>query len=119
MILVDTSVWIEHFRQKSLILSSLLHEDRVTTHPFVIGEIACGRLKQRKEILSLLTLLPTAKVASDAEVLFLLEKYEIFGQGIGWIDAHLLAAALLSKSSLWTHDKSLRKLALVLEIPLQ
>lgn len=116
MVLVDTSVWIDHFRATNDQLVSLLTEGQVLTHPFVIGEIACGGQRQRQEILSLLPLLPQAKVAADADVLSLLEDYELYGKGIGWIDAHLLASSALSHSTLWTLDKKLARLARVVGI---
>lgn len=111
MILVDTSVWIEHFRAANHELVSLLKECQVLTHPHVIGEIACGSHRQRQQILTLLPLLPQAKVATDKEVLDLIDNYELYGKGIGWIDAHLLAACLLSGASVWTLDKKLSRLA--------
>lgn len=111
MILVDTSVWIDHFRAANDELVSALTEGQVLTHSFIIGEIACGGLRQRQEILSLLPLLPQSKIAADSEVLALIEDYELYGKGIGWIDAHLLASCLLSHSALWTNDKKLARLA--------
>jgi predicted nucleic acid-binding protein len=111
MVLVDTSVWIQHFKASSAQLMSLLAEGQVLCHPCVIGEIACGSLLQRREILGLLPLLPQVKSATDAEVLTMLEDFELFGKGIGWIDAHLLAACLLTGASLWTLDKRLARLA--------
>ena len=111
MILVDTSVWIEHFRAANHELVALLKECQVLTHPHVIGEIACGSHRQRQQILTLLPLLPQAKVATDKEVLDLIDDYELYGKGIGWIDAHLLAACLLSGASVWTLDKKLSRLA--------
>jgi predicted nucleic acid-binding protein len=111
MVLVDTSVWIDHFKTSNAKLVRLLQEGEVATHPFVIGEIACGSLRQRVEILSLLPLLPKVKTASDHEVLELIERHALFGKGIGWIDAHLLAASLLTQAKLWTHDKRLERLA--------
>ena len=116
MILIDTSVWIEHFRAANDEVVTLLTEGQVLTHAFVIGEIACGGQRQRQEILSLLPLLPKAKLASDSEVLSLIDDYELYGKGIGWIDAHLLASCLLSQSSLWTIDKKLSRLARVVGI---
>lgn len=111
MILVDTSVWIEHFRSANSDLVSLLTEGQVLTHPYVIGEIACGGHRQRQQILSLLPLLPQATMATNEEVLRLIDDYELFGKGIGWVDAHLLSACLLSASTLWTLDKKLLRLA--------
>ena len=116
MILVDTSVWIQHLRTGSSELSSLLCDEQVLCHPFVVGELACGRLKNRKEILALLNALPGVRVAEHREVLHLLEAERLYGRGIGWVDAHLLASALLSGYSLWTLDKPLRKTAADLKI---
>jgi predicted nucleic acid-binding protein len=116
MILVDTSVWIEHLRTGVSKLSSLLYDEQVFCHPFVIGELACRNLKNREEILTLLTALPRARVAEHREVLHLLETERLYGRGIGWIDAHLLASTLLSGCSLWTLDKSLRRTAAGLNI---
>ncbi len=116
MILVDTSVWIEHFRESNKDLTTLLTEGQVLTHPCVIGEIACGGHRQRQEILSLLPLLPKAKVAMDLEVLTLIGEYKLFGKGIGWIDAHLLTSSLLNASALWTLDKKLARLTQVLGV---
>jgi predicted nucleic acid-binding protein len=80
-------------------------------HPFVVGELACGTLENRKQILSFLSQLPPARAASDEEVLSLIESRRLMGTGLGWIDAHLAASALLSKTSLWTMDRALRRVA--------
>ena len=111
MILVDTSVWIRHFRSQNLSLVSLLEENRVAIHEFVIGELACGQLKYRDEILSLLNALPKLDTLPYDDVLFLIQKRKLFGSGIGWIDSHLLAAAIDAGSQLWTFDKSLKNVA--------
>ncbi len=116
MILVDTSIWIDHLRRGNGDLISLLEKVQVFTHPFVIGELACGNLKARREILSLLKELPQARVADHHEVLQLIETRKLMGQGIGWVDAHLLAASLLTGAPLWTSDRHLRSLAVMLEI---
>jgi len=107
MILVDTSVWIDHLRKGDSELASLLNEGVVLCHPFVIGELACGNLKNRDEILSLLAALPAPLVASHEEGLRLVADRKLAGKGLGWIDVHLLASALLSKCTLWTKDKAL------------
>ena len=107
MILVDTSVWIEHLRKGSSKLSGLLEASRVLIHPFIIGELACGNLKNRNEILQLLEALPQSVQASHKETLTLIEANNLYGRGIGWIDAHLLASALLSRADFWTLDKRL------------
>lgn len=107
VILVDTSVWIDHLRIGEPQLAALLHDGRVLLHPAVVGELALGHLSALKEILGLLESLPNAKVASDREVLGLIEAQHLFGLGIGCVDAHLLAAALLTGVGLWTRDKQL------------
>ena len=112
MILVDTSVWVEHLRRGLPRLATLLQGGEVRIHPSVIGELACGNLRNRQQVLELLQGLPAATVASDAEVLLLIEREQLMGRGIGYIDAHLLAAARLSHCRLWTQD---RRLAVVAE----
>lgn len=107
MILVDTSVWIDHLRKGSKKLTTLLLNDQVLTHPFIIGEVACGHLTHRKEILDLLQKLPKAFVASHEEIHSYLENEKLYGKGLGLIDIHLLASAKLSKAKLWTFDKTL------------
>lgn len=117
MILVDTSVWIDHLREGVQALSDLLETNSVLMHPFVIGELACGNLAFRQEILRLLRNLPTAAKASDSEVLQFIELNKLMGKGIGFTDAHLLAAtALTMDASLWTHDKRLRAVARRMEL---
>ena len=116
MILADTSVWIDHLRHGNQRLQGLLSEGAVFCHPFVIGELACGNLSKREEILTLLRVLPRAVAAGDEEVLVFVDRHELHGQGLGWIDTHLLASAMLSKCSLWTLDKSLVRAARNLEV---
>ncbi len=111
MVLVDTSVWIDHFRSGHNQLSELLRRGIVVTHPFIIGELACGNLKNRKEIMSLLNALPKANGAINEEVLFFINKNHLFGKGLGLIDMHLLASAIISKISLWTVDARLKAVA--------
>ncbi len=111
MILVDTSVWVDHLRRVVPLLGDLLAAGEVATHPFVIGELACGNLANRTEILRLLSALPTVKIATHAEVLQLTEARRMHGRGIGWIDMHLLASSLLSRTALWTRDKNLLAVA--------
>jgi predicted nucleic acid-binding protein len=111
MVLVDTSVWVDHFRRGHSGLIEHLEEGAVLCHPFVVGELACGNIKKRSEILNLLQALPEATVADQDEVLHLLQEWRLFGRGLGWVDAHLLASARLSHCSLWTLDKSLEKAA--------
>ena len=111
MILVDTSVWIEHFRVGNRVLGEILDRALALTHPFVIGELACGNLKNRTRILSDLRALPSADAASHEEVLRLVEERKLWGRGIGWIDGHLLASSLLSSCQLWTLDRQLAEVA--------
>lgn len=112
MILVDTSVWIDHLRAGDPRLVELLHDGHVLAHPWVTGELALGRLSQRAEILALLRNLPQATLATDVEVLTLIDNRHLFGLGIGYVDAHLLAATTLSADArLWTRDKRLAAVA--------
>ncbi len=117
MILVDTSVWIHHLRYSDDYLSALLEAGLVLSHPMVIGELSCGHLRNRAEFLSNLKLLPSAAPARDEEVYGFLDRHRFFGKGIGWIDAHLLASALISHSGLWTQDQNLAGLAAQLKLP--
>jgi predicted nucleic acid-binding protein len=116
MILVDTSVWIDHFRNGNSMLAGLLDDAQVLTHPFIIGELACGVLRNRAELLALLQALPASAVAEHREVLEFVERERLYGRGIGWVDAHLLAAARLSAALLWTLDRPLRKIASALAV---
>lgn len=117
MILLDTSVWIDHLRQGDAQVASALQSGLVLTHPFVIGELACGQLKSRAEILGLLAALPQARVAQEQEVLFFIERHGLMGRGIGYIDAHLLTATALTEGArLWTRDKRFDSLARELEL---
>lgn len=117
MIIVDTSVWVDHFRKKDRTLIELLENQQVLGHPFVIGELACGSLANRQKILALLQNLPGSVVAADNEVLLFIEKNSLVGIGIGYIDAHLLASAKLGHArTLWTRDKRLRSAAEQLEL---
>ena len=111
MVLVDTSVWIDHLRKGDAKLAQLLHDGAAAIHPFIIGELACGNLTNREEILSLLHALPHLDKADDDEVLFFIEKHKLHGQGIGLIDLHLLAACKLSKAKLFSRDKRLASAA--------
>jgi predicted nucleic acid-binding protein len=115
--LVDTSVWINHFRRSDHDLEYLLDEGLVVTHPFVIGELACGSLAKRGQVLDLLNALPTVLVATADEVHALVDKHRLFGAGLGWIDAHLLASAKLSHQPLWTADRRLRSAAVKVGLP--
>lgn len=108
MLLPDTSVWIDHFRRGNTRLVAALEEQDVTTHPFVIGELACGDLIDRRQVLGLLHRLPQTTVATDSEVLAVIDRRRLMGRGLGYVDVHLLAAALLSPSvRLWTLDAAL------------
>jgi predicted nucleic acid-binding protein len=112
VILVDTSVWIDHLRGGDPQLASLLQDGDVLAHPWVTGELALGHLSQRSEILGLLRNLPQAKAATDIEVLALIDNLQLFGLGIGYVDAHLLAATMLTTDArLWTRDKRLGAVA--------
>lgn len=111
LILVDTSVWIDHLRTDSPTLQRLLDQDLVLCHPLVIGEVACGNLKSRSEVLGSLAMLPSTPTLEYEELLSFIETHKLFGQGLGWIDAHLLASAVLERVTLWTLDASLRQAA--------
>ena len=113
MILADTSVWVEHLRHGLPRLATLLQGGEVLIHPWVIGELACGNLRNRSQVLELLQGLPAATVASDAEVLHLIERDRLMGRGIGYVDVHLMASARLSHCRLWTQDHCLAAVAQV------
>ena len=114
MILVDTSVWVEHLRSGTIGLEALLTDGQVVIHPFIIGELACGNLKNRTEILSLLQDLPMASCADDDEVIKFINDHKLMGKGLGYIDIHLLMSALLTRIPLWTIDKRLHEASLSL-----
>lgn len=107
MILVDTSVWIDHLRARNAAFSQLLAEGQILVHPYVFGELAVGNLRERKKFLEELSDLPKAKKALDSDVITLIEHNELFGKGIGFIDAHLLASARICNAKIWTTDKRL------------
>ena len=111
MILVDTSVWIDHLRRGNPDLAARLEADLVWCHPFVIGELACGRLTDRLEILSLLKTLPRSPIAEHDEALEFVDRNELAGSGIGWIDVHLLASTRLGGICIWTLDQTLDRIA--------
>lgn len=112
MILVDTSVWVDHLRAGDATLAALLEQGQVLMHPFVVGELACGNLRQRADLLGHLRRLPRGAVADDEEVLHVIERHALMGRGIGYVDAHLLAATLLTApAKLWTRDRRLRAVA--------
>ena len=112
MILVDTAIWVDHLRVGDADLVALLENRRVLGHPWVAGELALGQLSAREELLSLLANLPQAQVAGDREVMTLIERRQLFRRGIGYVDAQLLAATLLTEGArLWTRDKRLTAVA--------
>lgn len=112
MILVDTSVWVDHLRRGMPALAEALDAGGVLMHPFVRGELACGHLRNRAEVLQLLGDLPPAPIATDAEALAFIERRALMGRGIGYIDVHLLAAtALAAQARLWTLDRRLAAVA--------
>ena len=116
MILVDTSVWVAHLRHGGVRLDALLNEGRVLCHPFIVGELACGTLRQRTEILSHLQALPQAISAKHEEVMQLIENFHLMGKGLMYVDMHLLASAILTSVSLWTLDKKLHAVAVELKL---
>ena len=116
MILVDTSIWVSHLRHGSRQLENLLYDAEVMCHPFIIGELACGNLKNRIEILSLLRALPSAPTIEFDEFLFFIERNRLIGTGIGFVDVHLLASAQLAGVPLWTTDKRLKSAATRLKV---
>ena len=111
MILVDTSIWIDHIRRPNARLISMLKAELVSMHPWVIGELVCGNLADRANVLYLLSSLPRAVIATDDEVLFFIDKHGISGKGIGYLDMHLLAAAALGSLHIWTRDRRLYQVA--------
>ncbi|HYK00487.1 MAG TPA: type II toxin-antitoxin system VapC family toxin [Thermoanaerobaculia bacterium] len=117
MILVDTSVWVDHLQKGVPALVEALEQDAVLTHPFVIGELACGNLKNRSEVLGLLAALPSAVIAREEETLVFIEERKLMGKGVGYIDAHLLASVTLTEGArLWTRDKRLADAAAELRL---
>ena len=116
MILADTSVWVDHLRSGNQQLSDYLNAGHIVCHRYIIGELACGNLKNRDEILSMLRSLPTIQIAEHDEVMYLISKHNLHGRGIGWIDAHLLTSVLMAKCKIWTLDKPLEKVAEDLKI---
>jgi predicted nucleic acid-binding protein len=117
LILVDTSVWIDHLRTSIPLLADALESEDVLVHPFVIGELTCGEMKQRSEVLGLLATLPSSVMATDEETLHFIESHHLMRKGIGYIDAHLLASITLTDGAqLWTRDKRLAAVAAELKI---
>ncbi len=111
MVLVDTSVWVKHLRKGDPGLATLLNNGEVLCHPFIIGEIACGTLKNRDAILSLLQALPSVTQADHEEVMEFIENCSLMGKGLGYIDIHLLASARLTNVLLWTLDHALNEVS--------
>lgn len=111
MILVDTSIWIDHLRSGTPALATLLDRDLVCTHDFVIGELACGNLINRAEILGLLQSLPRLPAVTEDEALFFIERQQLMGRGIGYVDIHLLASTVMGGHLLWSKDKRLKTIA--------
>jgi len=116
MVLIDTSVWVSHLREGSAQLKALLNEGTVVCHPFVIGELACGTIRNRALIFSLLQSLPVADTAEHSEVLQFIEHNRLAGKGLGYVDVHLLASAVLTGVSLWTFDIKLQQASAKLRI---
>ena len=116
MILVDTSVWIDHFHHSDEDLKELLLSNQVCIHPFILGELSCGYIRNRKEVLSLLRALRSIDSVLDEEVFTLIEERKLFGKGLGFIDIHLLASALIHHVPIWTRDRSLKLVADHLDI---
>lgn len=115
MILVDTSVWVDHLRRGDPGLVDLLERSVVAMHPFVVGEIACGNLRDRESILELLQDLPSAEVADTGEVLQFIARHALHGKGIGYVDVHLLASVALTEGAkIWTRDLKLHRIAAAL-----
>jgi predicted nucleic acid-binding protein len=114
MVLVDTSVWVSHLRETHAGLVDLLNDGEVACHPFIVGELACGNLKNRMTLLALLEALPMAILVEHEEVLAFIESHDLMGKGLGYVDVHLLASATLSDLPLWTFDKRLERVAAML-----
>jgi len=111
MVLVDTSVWVSHLRDGNAELANLLNDGSVLCHPLIVGELACGNLKDRALILSFLQFLPMSIEAEHDEVLSFIDDNRLMGKGVGYVDVHLIASAILMGVSLWTLDKKLAQVA--------
>jgi predicted nucleic acid-binding protein len=116
LILVDTSVWVDHLRRRNAALAIRLEAGDVVCHPFVVGELSLGSLKRRDEILGLLFELRMAPVVPHDDVLELVERARLAGEGIGWVDVHLIASARLDRFRLWTLDRRLAAVARALDV---
>ena len=117
--LVDTSVWVHHFQSADATLLALLDEDQVATHPFVIGEVACGNLKGRDRTLLDLHRLPQAPIADEIDVRHVLEAHRLWGMGLGWVDVHILAAAVLAGWGVFTADQAMAAATKRMGLPVQ
>jgi predicted nucleic acid-binding protein len=109
MVLVDTSVWVSHLRHGNPKLQEMLQEGKVVSHPFIIGELTCGNISNRVEIISLMQSLPMLDIVEHEELLLFIEHNKMMGTGLGFVDVHLMAAAILAGIPLWTQDKSLKQ----------
>jgi len=116
MVLVDTSIWVDHLRKGNRHLEKLLLDAEVICHSFIIGELACGNLKNRSEILTLLQSLPVIPTIDLDECLFFIDQHLLYGSGIGFVDIHLLASSILTDTPIWTADKKLKGAAITLNI---
>jgi hypothetical protein len=116
MVLVDTSVWVSHLRDGNNELVNLLHNGTVLCHPLIVGELACGNLKDRAAILSFLQLLPMSIETEHEEVLSFIENNRLMGKGMGYVDVQLIASAILTGVPIWTLDKKLAQAADGLQI---
>ena len=116
MVLVDTSVWVDHLRAGNTSLKTLLRDGEVACHPFIVGELACGNIKNREEFIALLQTLPVAQVVNQEEFLYFVEQNKFMGKGVGFVDVHLLASACLSETPVWTLDKKLEVIAAELHV---
>lgn len=116
MVLVDTNVWIKHFRKSDAELISQLNIGFVACHPYIIGELACGNLGNRAEILMLLQSLPSSPLVEDTEILEFIENNSLMVRGLGYVDIHLLASAIIGNVALWTFDRRLNDVAIELGV---
>lgn len=115
-VLIDTSVWIDHLKQTEPDLVRLLNQGLASTHPFVVGELACGSLRNREEIIRLLSGLPMLAKADDEEMLQFISVHQLYGKGLGLVDLHLLAACCIERCTIWTRDRRLRGVAEVMKV---
>jgi predicted nucleic acid-binding protein len=116
MVIVDTSIWVWHLRQGHSRLQELLQLSEVVCHPFIIGELACGNIKNRDEIISLIQSLPMLDVIGHEEFLHFIENRQLMGKGLGFVDIHLIASAILANIPLWTMDKKLKQVSTLLNV---